>query len=106
MKVYGIGCYRLRISDILARGKQEPQVIPFIPGIRMMSEREADETVRHGEVLRWSSDEDGDNTPKTTLGSDTTDSTPYCLKSPMQIDGRVPGAIVIDKIRLQLVLPV
>jgi hypothetical protein len=56
--------------DIEARADQEPHVIPFIPGIRMMSYREAQEMSSHGEVLRWSSDEDGDNTQKTTLASD------------------------------------
>ena len=89
--------------DIQARTAEEAHVIPFIPGIRLMSEREADEVARHGEVLRWSSDEDGNNTPKTTLGSDTTDSTPDCLKSPVQSEGRVPGEIVIDKIRAYVI---
>jgi hypothetical protein len=55
--------------DIQAREEQEPHVIPFIPCIRLMSERKSDEVARHGEVLRWSSDEDGDNTQKTTLAS-------------------------------------
>ncbi len=32
-------------------------VIPFIPGIKMMSEREADEESKHGEVLRWSEED-------------------------------------------------
>jgi hypothetical protein len=34
----------------------KPHVIPFIKGIKMMSEREADECARHGEVLNWSPD--------------------------------------------------
>ena len=38
--------------------------IGIIPGIRPMSEREADETARHGEPLRWSSsDSEGDEVP-------------------------------------------
>ena len=89
--------------DIQERTAEEAHVIPFIPGIRLMSEREADEVARHGEVLRWSSDEDGNNTPKTTLGSDTTDSTPEFLKSPVQSEGRVPGEIVKDKIRAYVI---
>jgi hypothetical protein len=41
-------------------GKQEanPHVIPYLKGIKMMSEREVDECAKHGEVLRWSSDSD------------------------------------------------
>jgi hypothetical protein len=35
---------------------EQPHVIPFIKGIKMMSEREADECARHGEVLNWSPD--------------------------------------------------
>jgi hypothetical protein len=84
--------------DIQARAEQEPHVIPFIPCIRLMSERESVEMARHGEVLRWSSDEDGDNTQKTTLASDTTGSTPDIFKSPELSKGRVPGAIITDTI--------
>jgi hypothetical protein len=82
--------------DMQARTEEEPHVIPFIPGIRMMSDREATEMCRHGEVLRWSSDEDGDNTDKTALGSDTTGSTPDLFKSPEQSKGRVPGSVETD----------
>ncbi len=39
-------------------GANIPHVIPFIPGIKMMSERETTECARFGEVLRWSEDED------------------------------------------------
>jgi hypothetical protein len=39
-------------------GANEPHVIPFIPGIKMMSDREATECARFGEVLRWSEDEE------------------------------------------------
>ena len=42
--------------DIEARQDKEPHVIPFIKGIKLMSEREADECAEHGEVLRWSPD--------------------------------------------------
>ena len=34
---------------------QEVHVVPYIKGIRMMSDREATECAQHGEVLRWSS---------------------------------------------------
>jgi hypothetical protein len=85
--------------EIQARADPEPHVIPFIRGIRLMSDREATEVARHGEVLRWSSDEDADNTQKTALASDTTGSTPDIFKSPEQSKGRrVPGAIVRDTI--------
>jgi hypothetical protein len=33
-----------------------PLFNPYPRGIKLMSEREADEVARHGEVLRWSSD--------------------------------------------------
>ncbi len=36
----------------------EPQVIPYIKGIKMMSYREALEFSEHGEVQRWSTDSD------------------------------------------------
>ena len=62
----------------------------------MMSEREVLEMSRHGEVLRWSSDEDEDNTEKTTLASDTTGSTPDIFKPPELSKGRVPGSIETD----------
>ncbi len=39
-------------------GVSKPTVIPFIPGVKMMSEREADECAQFGEVLRWSEDEE------------------------------------------------
>jgi hypothetical protein len=38
-------------------GGSNPTVIPFIPGIKSMSEREADECAQFGEVWRWSEDE-------------------------------------------------
>jgi hypothetical protein len=84
--------------DIQARQDLEPHVIPFIPCIKLMSEREATEVARHGEVLRWSSDEEGDKTQKTTLASDTTGSTPDMFKSPETREERVPGSIVTDTI--------
>ena len=44
--------------------KHNNTAIGIIPGIRPMSEREADETARHGEPLRWSSsDSEGDEVP-------------------------------------------
>ncbi len=36
------------------RQDEEPHVIPFNKGIKMMSEREATECAQHDEVLRWS----------------------------------------------------
>ncbi len=84
--------------DIQARQDVEPHGIPFIPCIKLMSEREATEMARHGEVLRWSSEEEGDNTPTTTLASDTTGSTPDMFKSPETSQKRVPGSIVTDTI--------
>jgi hypothetical protein len=43
------------VSQLLVKDK----VIlnPYPKGIRLMSEREADEMSRHGEVLRWSTDD-------------------------------------------------
>jgi hypothetical protein len=44
------------------KGKSDKavHVIPFIKGIKMMSEREATKTAQHGEVLRWSSGSEED----------------------------------------------
>jgi hypothetical protein len=84
--------------DIQTRQDAEPHVIPFIPCIKLMSEREATEMSKHGEVLRWSSEEEGDNTPTTNLASDTTGSTPDMFKSPETSQERVPGSIVTDTI--------
>jgi hypothetical protein len=39
-------------------GANIPHVIPFIPGIKPMSDREATECAQFGEVLRWSEDEE------------------------------------------------
>jgi hypothetical protein len=39
-------------------GANLPHVIPFIPGLKLMSDREATECARFGEVLRWSEDEE------------------------------------------------
>jgi hypothetical protein len=39
-------------------GASNPTVIPFIPCIKLMSEREATEMSKFGEVLRWSEDEE------------------------------------------------
>jgi hypothetical protein len=68
----------------------------------MMSEREADECARHGEVLRWSSDSDvekiTDKTDDMTAASDTTGSTPDIFKSPEMTDKRVPGSIITDRV--------
>jgi hypothetical protein len=42
-----------------------PFVNPYPKGIKLMSEREADECGKHGEVLRWSSDSERDDVPIT-----------------------------------------
>ncbi len=44
-------------------GKSEStvHVVPYIKGLRMMSDREATEVAQHGEVLQWSSDSDGED---------------------------------------------
>jgi hypothetical protein len=62
----------------------EPSIVnPYPQGIRIMSEREADEMSRYGEVLTWSSDSEVEKmTEDKTIGSDTTGSTPECFKSP------------------------
>ena len=47
-------------ADLRALGlafRDEDTVIAIIPGVRTMSEREADETTMHGEPLWWSDDE-------------------------------------------------
>jgi hypothetical protein len=46
----------VRQTDKMTNDK--PTIIPFRKGIKLMSEREANECARHGEVLRWSSDSD------------------------------------------------
>jgi hypothetical protein len=45
------------------KGKSETEVhvVPYIKGIKMMSERESNETAQHGEVLRWSNDSEGED---------------------------------------------
>lgn len=48
------------VPDLRALGlalRDEDTVIAIIPGVRTMSEREADETTKHGEPLWWSDDE-------------------------------------------------
>jgi hypothetical protein len=52
----------------------KPTIIPYNKGIRMMSEREANECARHGEVSRWSSDSDENEDKKaknTTVNVDS-----------------------------------
>jgi hypothetical protein len=48
---------------------KEVHLIPFKKGIKMMSEREADEMAEHGEVLRWSTDSGEDVYPQPVLES-------------------------------------
>ncbi len=45
----------------------QPQTKGKGKGIKLMSEREADETAKFGEVQRWSSDSEGDEVPITQL---------------------------------------
>jgi hypothetical protein len=71
----------------------------------MMSEREATECAEHGEVLRWSTDSEPEQTydkpNQTTPQSDTTGSTPEIFKSPQVVQDRVPGSIVDNTTRLE-----
>ena len=84
--------------DIQARQEVAPVVIPFIKGIKLLSEREADEMARHGEVLRYSTDSDPEvvteGGPDRTFGSDTTGSTPDICKSPDMVQERVSVSLV------------
>jgi hypothetical protein len=61
-----------------AKQDQEIQDVPNKKGIKMMSYREALETSTYGEVLRWSSESEGEveeTAPKTNKAQkDTTDS--------------------------------
>ncbi len=43
------------------KSEAEVHVVPYIKGLRMMSDREATEMAQHGEVLRWSSDSEGED---------------------------------------------
>jgi hypothetical protein len=84
--------------DIQGRQEAEPHRIPYVKGIKMMSEREAVEVTRHGEVLRWSPDSDREDMTDTredrTIKS--VESTPAICKSPHTVEGRVPGSITSD----------
>jgi hypothetical protein len=67
-----------------------------------MSEREATECARHGEVLRWSSNSDKeemtDRGEDRTIESNSTGSTPEIFKSPDIVQGRVTGSVVTDTV--------
>jgi hypothetical protein len=84
--------------DMETRQDVQPHRIPYVKGIKLMSDREATECARHGEVLRWSSDSDKEE--MTEIREDTTTrsvgSTPDIFKSPQIIEGRVPGSITSD----------
>jgi hypothetical protein len=69
-------------EDKRVRPMYGPFLNPYPEGIKSMSEREADECARHGDVLRWSSD----------------DELLDILKSPEPSEGRVPGAMITDNI--------
>ena len=51
------------------KSEAKVHVVPYNKGLRMMSDREATEMAQHGEVLRWSSDSEGDD----EVGSNKTD---------------------------------
>ncbi len=93
--------------DMEGRQEKEPHVIPYIKGIKMMSEREATECAENGEVLRWSTDSEPEQTidkpNQTTPESDTTGSTPEIFKSPEIIQGRVPGSDSVSLVGVTLV---
>ena len=62
--------------DIEGRQDEEPQVIPFEKGLKMLSEREADECAEHGEVLRWSPNSEAEEqTQEKTSENITSDTT-------------------------------
>jgi hypothetical protein len=77
-----------------------PLVNPYPKGIKLMSAREADEEARHGEVLRWSSDDEEtkDSNADKNNALDKTPSLPDILKSPEPIQARIPGSVVVDGI--------
>ena len=52
-------CFGL-VYEKMADAIETPRENPYPKGIPMMSEREADECAKFGEVLRWSSDSEGD----------------------------------------------
>jgi hypothetical protein len=58
------------------QGKQDKEVhaIPYKKGVKMMSYREATEVAEHGEVLRWSSESEGE-------GEETTKAPKYTPES-------------------------
>ncbi len=43
------------------KAEAEVHVVPYVKGLRLMSDREATEVAQHGEVLRWSSDSEGED---------------------------------------------
>jgi hypothetical protein len=84
--------------EIQARVVGKAVIIPYNKGTKAMSEREADEVARHGEVLRWSTDSENEEVTnrgaERTFESDTTGSTPDCCKSPDKMAVLVTGEIV------------
>ncbi len=59
------------LREIEARRLAIPPLLnPYPRGIKLMSEREADEVARHGEVLRWSSDSDDEKTKDSVSDSE------------------------------------
>ena len=64
------------LVNIEGRQDEEPQVIPFEKGLKMLSEREADECAEHGEVLRWSPNSEAEEqTQEKTSENITSDTT-------------------------------
>ena len=72
------------LRDIEAKRLAIPPLLnPYPKGLKRMSEREADEEGKYGEVLRWSSDSDNeerkDSSTDKMQASDKTSSPPDCL---------------------------
>jgi hypothetical protein len=90
------------LRDIEAKRLAIPPLVnPYPKGIQLMSAREANEEARHGEVLRWSSDDEEtkDSNADKTSALDKTPSPPECLKSPEPIQARIPGSVFVDRIK-------
>ncbi len=59
------------VYEKMAEAIETTRENPYPKGIKLMSEREADECAKFGEVLRWSSDSEGE-TEKTTVADKET----------------------------------
>jgi hypothetical protein len=84
-------------------GKQDKEVhsIPFKKGIKMMSEREADECAEHGEVLRWSRPTDSGEDQYPQMQNETVESEEptefgvvwerFVIRETQDMDGGLPN---------------